>query len=143
MNTIKLRRNKSIPFCISILVIITLASCDPARILIVKAGENPNVSVSVYANKNILPHPQGNLNQKIVIQVPATPSSTKRDTTILYGLGGWGDDSLMPEYAKNIDSIVLVNSNGTVVLNDQTEINAYLLKSRHGFAKRILTIEAK
>ncbi len=125
-----------------ILGMITLISCDPARILVVKAADKPNVSVTIYSNKNILPYSNDSID-KIIIKIPETDTSIKHDTTFFYGLGGWGNDSLMPNFSQNIDSIIIVNSKEKVMLDNQTDINTYLLKNRHGFAKRILTIEAK
>lgn len=126
-----------------ILGTITLISCDPVRMLVVKAADKPNVSVTIYSNKNILSFSNDSIDNKIIIQIPETDSSIKRDTTLFYGLGGWGNDSLMYNFSQNIDSIIIVNSSETVILNNQNEINAYLLENRHGFAKSILTIEAK
>jgi hypothetical protein len=120
-----------------------LTSCDPARVLIIKASGKPNVSVTVYGNKNLLPRTYNSDNEKITIKIPSDDTSTKRDTFFYYGLGGWGNSDLMPEFSKHIDSIIIVNRYGKLILDNQSEINGYLLKQRHGFSKRILTIEAK
>lgn len=49
----------------------------------------------------------------------------------------------MSDFSKNIDSIIIVTDNGKLTLDKQKEINNYQLRHRHGFANRILTIEAK
>lgn len=124
-----------------------LESCDPARVLVVKTVNKPNYSVTIYANENILPGPysyrQDSVAKKVVISVPIIDTVVEREKIFFYGLGGWGDDSLMPNFSKNIDSIIIVNSGGRLRLDTQSSINEYLLKNRSGFAKRKLTIEAK
>lgn len=133
----------SMIYIATLLTVATLTSCDPGRTLVIKAPNKPNTSVVVYANANILPYATDNISEKIIIKIPEIDSSIKRDTTFYFGLGGWRDDSLMPSFSQNIDSIVIVNISGTVVLDNQTDINSYLLKNRRGFAKRKLIIEAK
>lgn len=132
---------------IAVLGLFLLQSCDPARILLVRTVDKPNYSVTVYANENILPrsypYNQDSIAKKIVIHVPTSDTIPEREKMFLYGLGGWSDNYLMPDFSKNIDSIIIVNSKGTTTLNTQSSINEYLLKNRSGFAKRKLTIEAK
>jgi hypothetical protein len=138
---------RQIIIIINILGLFLIQSCDPARILVVRTADKPNHSVTIYANENILPgsylYRQDSIAKKVIINVPTIDTIVQREKMLFYGLGSWGDDSLMPNFSKNIDSIVIVNSNGRLKLDKQTEINEYLLKHRHGFAKRILTIEAK
>lgn len=83
------------------------------------------------------------LQKKIIIHVPTTDTISEKEKMFLYGLGGWSDSYLMPDFSKNIDSIIIINGKGTMTLNTQSSINEYLLKNRSGFAKRKLTIEAK
>jgi len=68
------------------------ASCDPARVLIVKAVNQPNYSVTIYANENILPgfHPyhQDSVAKKIVISVPTIDTVAQREKNSLMALGG-------------------------------------------------------
>jgi hypothetical protein len=124
-----------------------LYSCDPARVLIVKVADKENYSVTIYANENILPrsypYHQDSVAKKIIIHVPTTDTISESEKMFLYGLGGWSDSYLMPDFSQNIDSIIIVNGKGTITLNTLTSINEYLLKNRSGFAKRKLTIEAK
>ena len=132
---------------ITLLGLFLLQSCDPARILVVKTSDKINYSVTVYANENILPrsypYHQDSIAKKIVIHVPTADTIPQREKMFLYGIGGWSDSYLMTGFSKNIDSIMIVNSKGKLTLNSQSSINGFLLKHRHGFAKHILTIEAK
>lgn len=118
-------------------------SCDPARIMQIRTVDRPNYSVTIYANNNILPFQKDKQNEKIILQFPSNNLPPKKDTTFFYGLGGWHDKTRMPEFAKNFDSIIIIRNGQKQSLTDQVEITKYLLKQRHGFAKRILTIEAK
>jgi hypothetical protein len=118
-------------------------SCDPARIMQIRTVDKPNYSVTIYANNNILPFQNDKQNEKLVLQFPSSNLPTKTDTTFYYGLGGWHDKKSMPEFAKNFDSIIIIRNGQKQSLTDQGEITKYLLKQRHGFAKRILTIEAR
>ena len=125
-----------------LLTIALLTSCDPAAIMVIRAANKPNVSVAVYGNKKMLPHP-GNDSQKVVIRIPPLEGKSKQDTIIFYGFGGWVGDKWTPALVNNIDSIIINNSKGKMVLNNRADITNYLLKHRSGFAKRILKIEAK
>lgn len=113
----------------------------------VKTANKPYCSVTIYTNENILPRSylnhQDSTAKKIVIHVPTSDTIPQHEKLFLYGLGGWSDNSVMPDFSKNIDSIIIVNGNGKLTLDEYSEINNYLLKHRHGFAKHILTIEAK
>lgn len=144
---IKLTMERQIIFLVSAFGLFLIQACDPAKILVVRTANKPNYSVTIYANENILPHfypyHQDSIAKKVVIHVPTTDTVGEREKTFFFGLGSWGDNSLMPNFSKKIDSIIIVNNNGKLILDKQTEINDYLLKHRHGFAKRILTIEAK
>lgn len=138
--------NKATVILWSVLGLMLFQACDPARVLIIKAANKPNISVTVYANKNILPlqfpyHPDS-AAQKITIQVPAD-TVPKREKLFLYGIGGWGNDQLLSDFSKNIDSIILITNKGKTALTTQASIHHYLLKHRSGFAKHVLTIEAK
>lgn len=118
-------------------------SCDPARIMQIRTNGKANYSVTIYANNKILPFQKNKQDEKIILQFPGNNLPTKRDTTFYYGFGGWHNKTRMPEFAKNFDSIIIVRNGQKQSLTDQEEITKYLLKNRHGFAKRILTIEAK
>ncbi len=123
-------------------VLLLITSCDPAKVLVITASNQPGVSVTLYGNTTMLPF-QGEMPpEKIAITVPGgTP--VKRDTLIYYGFGGWSGDDKIKNLAHSIDSIIINSSNGQIVLNTHESITNYLLKQRHGFAKRILRIEAK
>jgi len=124
-----------------------LFSCDPARVLVVKVADKENYSVTIYSNENILPdsysYQDDSVAKKIIIQVPTADTIPEYTKMFFYGFGGWSDSSLMPDFTKNIDSIIIVNGKGIVTLNTQYSINEYLIKNRSGFAKRRITIEAK
>lgn len=126
-----------------VLTVGTLTSCDPARILVIKASNKPNTSVAFYANTNILPYANDSVSEKIIIKIPEVATSTYSDTTFCYGLGGWGDESVISSFSQSIDSIVVINNSKIVVIDNQADINSYLLKNRRGYAKRKLVIEAK
>lgn len=126
-----------------LLVTMIFYSCDPARIMQIRTVDKPNYSVTIYANNNILPFQKDKLDEKLILQFPSDNLQTKRDTTFYYGFGGWHDKRRMPEFAKNFDSIVIIRNGQKQSLTDQGEITKFLLEQRHGFAKRILTIEAK
>lgn len=115
-----------------------LASCDPIKRLVIKAG-NSNTFVAVYTNKKILPCGNREDNSKIIIQVPYNDTTRK---TFNYGIGYWPGDAIT-NLAANIDSIVIKNTNGKVVLIGKTDIERYLKKHRSGYARSVLTIEAK
>ena len=122
---------------------IILYACDPVRIMRIRTVDKPNYSVTIYANNNILPFQKDKPGEKLVLQFPSNNLPAKRDTTFDYGLGGWHDKTRMPEFAKNFDSIIIIRNGEIQRLTEHTEITTFLLKRRHGFAKRILTIEAK
>ena len=131
----------------SVLGLSFLQSCDPAKILIVKTNNKPNYSVTIYTNENILPqfypYHQDSNAKKMVIHVPTEDTFAQTEKIFLYGIGGWADKSGLLNFSKNIDSIIIVNDKGKLTLNKQNAINVYLMKHRHGFAKHVLTIEAK
>jgi len=121
--------------------VLFFSQCDPAITLIVKSAHKPNLSVTIYANGNILPgylHPP----EKLVLSIPTTEPHRKYDTTFRYGLGGWSDDHVS-SFAQNVDSIVFMSSSGKKVLKNQSDIQEYLLKQRHGFGKSVITIKVK
>lgn len=134
-------------YIITLIGLFLLQSCDPARILIVKTANRPNYSVTIYANENILPHAfayhEDSSAKKMTIRVSSSDSVAQREKILYYGLGGWGGNSLMPYFSRNIDSIIIVADNRKLTIDKQKDINDFLLKHRHGFAKHKLTIEAK
>lgn len=125
-----------------ILVSLLFIGCDPAKILIIKTSGAPNVYVTVYANKSILPENRENLEEKIVIHFPTSSYPPKNDTAFFYGLGNW-PKQFIPNFAVNIDSIIISNSSDKIILTNKDDINKYLIKKRSGYAKSKLTIEAK
>lgn len=129
-------------FVVSAVILLLITSCDPAKVLVITASNQPGISATIYGNTSMLPRSAGMPTEKISISVPfGTP--VKRDTSIYYGFGGWKGDDKIKNLAKNIDSIIINNSNGQITLNTHESITNYLLKHRHGFARRILRIEAK
>lgn len=127
-----------------LLMTIAFSSCDPPKRLQIKTANKPNYSVSVYANNRILPFQNGKQNEKIILHFPDNNIPTRTtDTTFNYGIGVWPGRTGMQEFAKDIDSIIIVRNGKKQKLITQKEITEYLLNQRHGFGKSILTIEAK
>ena len=123
-------------------IAVTIVSCDPFRILVIKAADKPNVSISIFANENILPYNTG--RGKIAIEIPTKGQATKFDTSFFYGLGLWRKSSEIDSFTNNIDSIIIKNSTSTEVLKNPNEIKQYLLKHRSGmYGSAVLTLEAK
>ena len=122
-----------------IFAVLILVSCDPAKIVVIKASNKNNTSVMIFGNGRMLPFANRADSNKIVIQVPLN-DTTKR--TLKYGLGDWYEGAIT-DLAKNIDSIIISNAQGRSVLNNRTDIETYLKKHRGGYAKNILRIEAK
>jgi hypothetical protein len=120
-----------------------LESCDPAQMLEIKTADKPNCSVTIYANRNILPYNDGKQNEKLILRIPTIGSKPVTDTTFSYGIGGWPDKNGMQKFSKNIDSIIIISNGIRLGLINQEAITEYLVKHRHGFGKSILTIEAK
>lgn len=133
----------SILYTITTFVAISLWACDPAKVLMISSSNKPNTSVSIYANKVLFPRYKANGPDKIKLVIPSPNTPEHRDTMFLYGIGTWYGDEYMANFAKDIDSIIIVNTKNTLVLNTQKDIITYLLKHRHGFAKSRLTIRAK
>jgi hypothetical protein len=129
-----------IRLCI-LLFVVSLVSCDPARILLVRCPSKPGSSVELYARKGILGSwPQQDSLEKVTLQLPF--SAAGKDTSFLYGVGTWTDERIA-NFAAHTDSIVLTNSKGRQVYNSREAIIQYLRKNRTGAAKSLLTIEAE
>jgi hypothetical protein len=126
-----------------IIIAVITQSCDPARVLMIKATGKPTVSVTIYADKKMLPHRWRNEKEKVVFKVSPNAEHKKRDSTLFFGFGGWSEDAIQTELTKHIDSIVIVNSTGKQILNTPTDISTYLIAHRYGFVNRIVKIEAK
>lgn len=124
---------------LTLLASLSLASCDPAKILVVKADKDKSASVIVYANNRIAPYTDRNDSAKLIIQVPQPDTMRK---TFHYGIGGWSNEAIA-EMANNIDSIVFLHPARKSTLTSKHEITQYLRNGRSGFGGRILTIEAK
>jgi hypothetical protein len=127
-------------------VVLFIQSCDPGRVLIVKSANKPNSFVEIYANQYFRSGAEGygKENKQVLIRIPTDEIPVRRDTAFYFGFGGWGGDESMRNFSKKIDSIIISNSNSKIILNDQEEINSYLLKHRRGlFVKQVLIIKAK
>ena len=124
--------------------IFIFVSCDPGQVLIISAENKPNNSVTVYANSKIFGRYEKNNpdSEKVIIRIPPLNEPSKRDSTISYGIGVWGNPEIL-SLANNIDSIIISNHADKIFLKDKTDITNYLLKNRSGFANSILTIRAK
>jgi hypothetical protein len=127
-----------------LLTVFVIQSCDPAKILTVNASGNLKTSVTIYANRNVLPRTTGiDSNEKVVIRTPAIEKDGKRKISFYYGFGGWSNKNHMPEFSKNIDSIIIQNSDNELSLTKQEDICNYLVKHRRGIFKNFLVIEAR
>lgn len=118
---------------------ILLASCDPAKLLVIKTSNKSNASVTVYANRQIIPSANKGDKSKLVIQVPFNDTASKKFS---YGIGNWPLEAI-DALATNIDSIEINNTINKVVLANKADILNYLKKHRGGYAGSVLTIEAK
>ena len=122
----------------ALLTLLFVTSCDPAKVLIIKAKKK-NTSVHVYANKKISPFSDGGDNAKMIIHVPANDSTKK---SFYYGFGGWSKDGVS-RLASAIDSIIIINRFDTLSLKIIPDIEHYLWKHTSGYARSILKIKAK
>jgi len=121
-----------------LLTVILFTSCDPAKVLIIKAKKN-NTSIHVYANKTISPFSDGDDNVKMIIHVPANDTTKK---AFYYGLGGWSKDGVS-RLTSDIDSIIIINRFDTISLKITADIENYLWKHTSGVARHVLKIKAK
>lgn len=131
---------KNVKLLIFLIITMAFTSCDPMRILVIKSKQN--TSVTIYANQAMTNQTTVS-NQKTIIRIPSLESPSKTDTTFYFGLGGWGNSDLIKNLSKKIDSIIIIDNHEKILLKNQSEINAYLMKRRGGYAKRKLIIEAK
>jgi len=129
-------------FFITFLFII-FSSCDPARTLVVKVADKPNLSVSIFGNKTMLPFANEDETEKVIIRIPSELNSKKLDTTFYYGMGGWKIKGVLPEFVSHIDSIIIRKSTGKVILNNKKEILSYLQAHQTGYLGSLLTIAAE
>ena len=120
------------------LLLLFFTSCDPAKVLVIRAKKN-NTSIHVYANKKISPFSYGDDNAKMIIHVTANDTTKKE---FYYGFGGWSREGVF-RLASGIDSIIIINRFDTISLKITTDIENYLWKHTSGFARRLLKIEAK
>jgi len=120
-----------------------LVSCDVAKVLVLKSSSKKDSSVIVYAQKSIIPFTSENVTEKIVIQTPTLDSLSQKKLILSnYGFGGWADGHVV-EIAQTIDSIIIINDDKKVVLNNPIAVENYLLSNRKGIFNRILKIGPK
>ena len=119
--------------------ILLLSACDPGRVLVIRADTKNNTSVTVYTNKKIIPFSNKDDSSKFVIHVPHNDTTEK---IFNYGLGNWPNDAIV-DLTTIIDSVIIQNHTNKLVLVNKADIHAYLRKHRSGYAKSVLTIEAK
>jgi hypothetical protein len=119
-----------------------LAACDPTRTLVIRTADKPNLSVTIFGNKNLLPDNKS-ATEKVVVKISSDANSERRDTAFRYGLGGWDKKYQIPGLVANIDSIIIKNSSGTLLLKNKEELTSYLLTQRSGQSGCVITIEAK
>jgi len=130
-----------IPFVLSAWLILA-TSCDPAKILVIQAASEANVSVTVYARNGFLPQYESSSDNHVQIRIPDPYRSSLRDTTFYYGIGGWSQEHDLMEIANKVDSIIIINRDSEVRLINYDDVFKYLLDNRSGFAKRKITIQA-
>lgn len=133
------KHNIKLLLCCTLFIV--LASCDPARVLIISNGNHKNSSVTVYASSNILPHPSTSDTGRVIIKMPSIYDASRNDTLLFYGLGNWSDEALMPGFAEQIDSIVFVSKGERRVLQDSQEITTCLLNCRRGLMDHVLLLK--
>ncbi|MBL0358411.1 MAG: hypothetical protein IPP72_16815 [Chitinophagaceae bacterium] len=124
------------------MAILFLVSCDPAKILVIKAANKENVSVVVFTSTKIIPQSNSDSSTKLTIQVPPIDVSNTYQKSFDYGIGNWPDKEIL-DLVANIDSIVINNSFDTMRLTNKEQMGKYLKKHRSGYAGSVLTIEAK
>jgi hypothetical protein len=112
------------------------------KILVIEVPNNSASSVTLYSNQKILPSYYGNPDEKITVKVPYFDSAMQYRHVFFYGQGGWSDEAVK-QLTENIDSISIRGNKGNTLIRTKPEIQAYLEKHRSGFAKHVLTIEAK
>ncbi|WP_153799747.1 hypothetical protein [Foetidibacter luteolus] len=122
-----------------LLTSLLLVSCDPAKLLVIKADSKSGSSVTVYTNNKIIPFGNKHDSTKMIIQVPLNDTTNK---IFNFGIGNWPNDAII-DLAKNIDSIIFRGSTGKQALINKSELEVYLKKHRGGYAGSRLTIEAK
>lgn len=124
-----------------IFLLILFSSCDPGMMLVVRASEKNNSSVTIYGNNKLLRYKQEEKESKVIIKVPEKDSVITYKKEFLYGYGGW--DIVNVNYlSDNMDSIIIISSSGTLVLKDKAQMHQYLLKQTGGYGNHKLTIEA-
>src|SRR5437764_4953445 len=88
---------------------IILMSCDPIKVLVIKATDKENVSVTLYGNQKAISGDNKNKDNKIIIHVPYVDSTIKYQQVFAYGIGAWPKPDI-EEFTANVDSIVINNS---------------------------------
>ena len=120
-------------------IVICVTSCDPAKILIIKADSN-NSSVTIFGNEQFLPFASPQASRILKITVSSTDTLRDHKIEYNYGMGNW-PNSAISDLVKNIDSIQISTANSTYYLRSKPEIEEYLKKHRGGYAGSRLTIK--
>lgn len=127
----------------TIFLVAVFTGCDPARTLVIKTADKPNLSVTIFGNRAMLPHGNEADTEKVVIKIPPDANYERRDTAFRYGLGGWNIKGLLTELVANIDSVIIITSSGRTVLSTKEGIQSYLRAHQTGYSGSVLTIEAR
>lgn len=139
--------NRMLTISLVLLGIVVVFACDPVRMVIVRAAPKPNHSVALYGNENMklatYPYLYDSIGRKIVIHVPTNDSIPHHELTFNDGRIGTWNDSEVERYSEFIDSIVINNDSGRLVLNSHSVIKDYLLGHRSGLQDHMIHIEAK
>lgn len=147
------------------LLALTITSCDPACYYILRVSENPNVSLTIYTSalldedkyKNkileaattIINSPDTNSSlTRYIVKLPLVKKdfSIEREINMLVGMGACyyaHKDNTIKELSQKIDSIVIINSDQKIILNNKAKIEMYLNNQIQGFFHQNLVIEAK
>jgi hypothetical protein len=119
-----------------------LASCDPAKILVIKSRPNSNASIVLYGNRKINPllNDSASIEKKIIIQVPTADG--KNEIKFNYGIGIWSNGPIS-NLSAAIDSIIITGKLKKTILKNQDSIKQYFINHRSGYGGSKLTIVAK
>ena len=133
---------KHMTYFLGIIATALFAACDPGKSFTIKAAENKNVSVIIYADSDLMPGASSTPKKKITIRVPSSDTSKDIEKSFAYGIGGWSDRSISI-LAGHIDSVIIENSGGNLSLKNHAVIKEYLQKNLRGKYHNELIIEAK
>ena len=114
-----------------------IISCDPVKTISIKKNSDPNIKVVIYGNEKL--NPEETLDSKrSTIKLKANENIKK----VYYGIGNW-DNNEIKELSNNIDSIAFVEYDETILINDNKQIQNFLIKNRKGILKNTIIIKGR